>query len=189
MRAQDIANALVELRNTPSNLSPLHIAHPHPVSWKVLFTPLIKKYGLQPVTLSFWHNRLAQSTGAWVVAQNDDESRGTCAVLPDGIDINSLKGKDTIRVDQRPAGNPSLVGVVLDPAPYFAAFFRTTNQTNLKLIGDGKSFAEAMGIPRLDITKSQTIAAKHSLSRVKPFGAEDILRSVTYWEKLGFLPS
>ncbi|KAI0804539.1 hypothetical protein BC629DRAFT_1590800 [Irpex lacteus] len=189
MRVEDVANALIELRNTPSNLSPLHIAHPRPVSWKVLFTPLIKKYGLQPVTLSFWHNRLAQSTGAWAIAQSNDDSRGTCAVFPDGININSQTGEDTIRVDQRSAGNPSLVGVVMDPAPYFAAFFHTTNQTNLKLIRDGKSFAEAMGIPRLDITKSQTIAAKHSLGRVKAFGAEDMLRSVTYWEKLGFLPS
>ncbi|KAI0691830.1 hypothetical protein BC835DRAFT_1278821 [Cytidiella melzeri] len=56
-----LADAVLEARNAPTHLSPIHLAHPRPVSWKTLFEPVAKRYNLQPVSFSTWFSKLAET--------------------------------------------------------------------------------------------------------------------------------
>ena len=166
--ARAAACALIEARNAASDLSPLHLAHPRPVLWKSLFEPLSRLYELQPVTYGMWFTRLTQSA-EWAAAH---QLRCAAAFAP----------SEEERTPTTPDANPALTLV---------SFFAACHSAVLSSQIEGRHSVEALGLPRLDVTKMSTIAAKTALDEknLKQLCEEDLMKWLRYWEKTGFLPS
>ncbi|KAI0759162.1 hypothetical protein BC629DRAFT_1584384 [Irpex lacteus] len=61
MNVTSFASAILEARNVPTELSPLHLAHPRPILWNTLFEPVRAKYNLGLVPYNHWFAKLAAS--------------------------------------------------------------------------------------------------------------------------------
>ena len=169
MNATTYARAIVEARNLPTELSPLHLAHPRPTSWTTLFEPVMKKYNLQPVPYDQWFSKLVASME---LAEYLLEQGG---------------GK----IDQRkPHDISSTASTVHNlPALKLLSFFSACNKL-YALTKDNGLCNEAMALPRLDLTKCANVSARESLSeqKLKCLGPKDMRRWIGYWERVGYLP-
>ena len=167
MNAATVARAILEARNVATELSPLHLAHPRPVSWRRLFHPVVTKYNLHPVPFDLWCSKLVASAKLAVV----DKTHGYPRII-----------------DNRASYNASILA--LNPALKLLPFFRACNNVVQASMNADRPSKEAMGLPCMDVTKCATIAAKQTLSeeRLRSLGPEDMHRWIRYWECVGYLP-
>lgn len=201
MNVTSFASAILEARNVPKELSPLHLAHPRPILWNTLFEPVRAKYNLGLVPYNHWFAKLAASA---------EDITGTCDPAEGGNGTSSPPSSDdsdtasTISASEVAAsielsaratqyGRLAEMSTVLalNPAVKLLSFFSAYNNSTSLSLNDSSSSEEAMGLPQLDVTKSVTLAAKDSLSveRLPCLGPADMLRWLNYWERTGFLPS
>lgn len=174
INADDVARAVLEARSASSGLSPIHIQHPRPVPWNDIFGPIATNYGVLPVPFDSWFESLCDSAQDRRLSSSEytNYERHT---LP----VKSTLSSDTIH-EKITTQNDDLLHA--NPALKLLSFFSSCNDT----------FKEhGVIFPRLDTTKSQTLAAKKSLGEEmpNPLGLADVKRWLAYWENVGFLPT
>ncbi|KAI0337841.1 NAD(P)-binding protein [Trametopsis cervina] len=184
-----VATAILEARNASCDLSPLHIAHPCPVPWRTLFEPFGKRYNLQPVSFDTWYRRLVESVQR---TQTADKIGTTIAIAPTTNSI-SHGGVNNLPADKgrREGKGLHIKGAsAANPAAKLLQFFGGQNASISEYAQRGELYAEVVGVPQLDVTKTAKFAAQESLSpaKLKPLGTEDVMQWVAYWEKIGFFP-
>ena len=167
MNASTFASAVLEARNTSTKLSPLHLAHPRPVSWSTLFTPVIEKYRLLPVSYAKWFSKLATSEAPSIQKRHDDD-----------------------RQSPRDDNNTTSDNLTSNPALKLISFFGACNESIAIATKVNSPHQEAMAFPYMDVTKCATIAAKETFSEqnLQSLGPDDTRRWLEYWEGVGYLP-
>ena len=167
MNARTFASAILEARNTPTKLSPLHLVHPRPTSWSTLFEPIAKKYNLERVSFSQWFTKLASNE-----ASTAQEHHGVSS---------HISHNGSVATSDMLASNPALK---------LLSFFSECNESVEIMAKESRPCKEAMGLPCLSVTKSTTTAAKETFSetRLRSLGPEDMHRWLGYWEDVGYLP-
>ena len=167
MNASTFASAVLEARNTSTKLSPLHLAHPRPVSWNTLFAPIVERYHPLPVSYAEWYTKLATSEASSIQKRHDDD-----------------------RQSPRDDHSTTSDALTSNPALKLISFFGACNESIAIATKENSPHQEAMAFPYMDVTKCATIAAKETFSErnLQSLGPDDMRRWLKYWEGVGYLP-
>ncbi|KAG5733212.1 hypothetical protein E4T56_gene2239, partial [Termitomyces sp. T112] len=106
-------------------------------------------------------------------------------LVKDGFPLRVVSFQEWFSLLEKRSKNASDADIQAIPAVKLLEFFRTISKANCAIAEAGRHEVESGGLAKFATVKAQHLS--QTMREVRPIGAEDVRRWVSYWRDVRFL--